>query len=394
MAGGVPFEENVSEQLPKTDAEADLLKPAIAELLRTIPETWAEVDLAALTANQDTALFLLTAAGMVERRGWLRSTIANHPTCFEVRFQATGEGGFAKALEHATAIEYAAWGDAWRAWKAGETGHVSPFHTEAMKPQEWRLTNEGVIARGDLDGTNPNPMPKDVFDFVLKRGFFGPGYWLRVGWSNQPKFEDNKRLIAQQSEAYGKDWTELPRPPVSGDGLLVTIRKIEQPAGPHTVNVANWTEGGDAFATAFGKMLGPYLEAMSNAAQANAGRADSPHGGTPGDTATTTKSKGSTEKGEGRAKLIAALTKHHQYADGGCLNLAPIGNNELARLAGVSDSTASVFFSQKFDGHTKYRALCGDKSRLIAALKLLNQEYSPHVLFGATPPGERDQDEE
>src|SRR5262249_18814112 len=38
--------------------------------------------------------------------------------------------------------------------------------------------------------------------------------------------------------------------------------------------------------------------------------------------------KRSTERGEGRAKLIAALTKHHQYADGGCLNLEPIGNNE------------------------------------------------------------------
>jgi len=110
--------------------------------------------------------------------------------------------------------------------------------------------------------------------------------------------------------------------------------------------------------------------------------------------ATQATPKRSTEKGEGRAKLIAALTKHHQYADGGCLNLEPIGNNELARLAGVSESTASTFFSQEFEGHTKYRAICGDKSRLIAALKLLNQEFSPHHLFGGTPPDERERDDE
>jgi len=90
--------EIMAERLPQTDAEASLLKAAIAELLRTIPETWAEFDFDRLTVIQNNALFLLTAAGLVERRGWLRSTIANHPTAFEVRFQATGEGGFAKAI--------------------------------------------------------------------------------------------------------------------------------------------------------------------------------------------------------------------------------------------------------------------------------------------------------
>jgi hypothetical protein len=44
-------------------------------------------------------------------------------------------------------------------------------------------------------------------------------------------------------------------------------------------------------------------------------------------------------RGEAEAKLIAALTKHHQYADGSCLNLEPVGNNELARIAEVSEST-------------------------------------------------------
>jgi len=93
--------------------------------------------------------------------------------------------------------------------------------------------------------------------------------------------------------------------------------------------------------------------------------------------------KRSTERGEGRAKLIAALTKHHQYADGGCLNLEPIGNNELAKAAGVSPSTASAFFNDKFQGHTKYKAICRDTGKLVAALKLLNDEFTPYYLLGA-----------
>ena len=111
------------------------------------------------------------------------------------------------------------------------------------------------------------------------------------------------------------------------------------------------------------------------------------------------KSKRSTERGEGRAKLIGALTKHHQYADGSCLNLEPIGNNELARLAEVSESTASAFFNNEFNqgetgGHTVYRALCRDPGRLADSLKVLNGEFSPHHLYGRTPPGEHERDDD
>ncbi len=113
----------------------------------------------------------------------------------------------------------------------------------------------------------------------------------------------------------------------------------------------------------------------------------------------TVKSKRSTEKGEGRAKLIAALTKHHRYADGGCLNLDPIGNNELARLAEVSESTASAFFNNEFNqgetgGYATYRVICRDSSRLADSLKVLNGEFSPHNLYGRTPPGEREPDDD
>jgi len=116
-----------------------------------------------------------------------------------------------------------------------------------------------------------------------------------------------------------------------------------------------------------------------------------PDGGQP---KAATGGKRSTEPGEGRVKLIAALTKHHKYADGSCLNPEPIGNNELARQVDVSVSTASKFFKEEFEGHTKYRALCGDATRLVVALKLLNQEFSPHLLCGNKPPGEDNREDE
>jgi hypothetical protein len=103
--------------------------------------------------------------------------------------------------------------------------------------------------------------------------------------------------------------------------------------------------------------------------------------------------KRSTERGEGRAKLIAALTKHHQYAEGGCLNLEPIGNNALARLAEVANRTASKFFAEEFQGHAKYKVLCGDAGSLAAALKLLNGEYAPYLLYGSNPPEKSERDD-
>lgn len=79
---------------------------------------------------------------------------------------------------------------------------------------------------------------------------------------------------------------------------------------------------------------------------------------------------------------------------GGCLNVEPIGNNELARMAKVSVSTASTFFKKEFGRYHKYRALCGDTAGLVTALKLLNQEFSPDILFGAKPPGEDERGDE
>lgn len=106
------------------------------------------------------------------------------------------------------------------------------------------------------------------------------------------------------------------------------------------------------------------------------------------------KAKRSTERNEGRAKLISALSQHHKYADGSCMNQEPVGNNELARIANVSNSTASAFFKNEFDGHSKYRRTCSNATSLITALKLLNQDFAPHQLFGAKPPSENEREDE
>jgi hypothetical protein len=50
------------------------------------------------------------------------------------------------------------------------------------------------------------------------------------------------------------------------------------------------------------------------------------------------------EKGGARAKIIAALTAHHQYAARGALNHEPIGNNKLAEIAEVDKGSVSAFF--------------------------------------------------
>jgi len=107
----------------------------------------------------------------------------------------------------------------------------------------------------------------------------------------------------------------------------------------------------------------------------------------------TKKQKRSTSSGEGQTKLIAALTKHHHYAEGGSLNLEPIGNNALAEAAGVSTSTASDFFKKKFKGYSKYQVVCRDGGRLVDSLKALNEEFAPHDLYDLRPHNEEGRDE-
>ncbi len=160
--------DNPESNIPgRITASAEMLEAAVVELLRRIPETWQEYRPDDLTETQSQGLFLLVAAGMVERRERLRLRFANHPVVAEATITMTGEYGGIEALEPLVANLWADWQDAFRAWKRGDAANVSPAHCERLEPSEWRLTDQGVIARQDLDGAEGR-----VFDFVLRRGIF------------------------------------------------------------------------------------------------------------------------------------------------------------------------------------------------------------------------------
>jgi hypothetical protein len=327
----------------------DTLEQLIGQFLKTIPETWTEYDTVALSEMQERALYMLTAAGMIERRLTFRLLASGHPLAVEATITCTGEGGLIQAVEYLLADMWSDWREAFEKRNAGDLKDAPMFHCQRIDKEQWRLTADGVQARRDL-GAGQSSM---VFDFVLKRGFF----------NGQPRLLPNGRISQ--------------RLPVGGKGNLERIHRVRPDASPAGVNITNWPEGAQAFGAAFAEL---FKVRETQAAAASAAGAAKP--------------KRSTERGEGREKLIAELTRHHKYAEGGCLNSEPIGNNELARAADVSPSTASKFFRAEFRGHVKYRALCRDAGKLAAALKLLNGEFSPHDLYGRRPPDEAERAED
>ncbi len=218
-----------------------LLQDAVAALLRRIPECWTEYDADTLTATEAQALLLLVAAGMVERRIRLRMRLHNHPVAAEATMTATGEYGFVEALEPVLASMWGEWKDAYHAWRTGETRGEPLSVTEHLKPDEWRLTDQGTLARADLDGGHA----ERALDFVLRRGFF----------DGQPKLilEPGRERVSQ-------------REAVRGYGRLVTMRKVQTDAvGTPAVNIGNWQEGATAFAAAFEALAKAAFEAKAAA---------------------------------------------------------------------------------------------------------------------------------
>jgi hypothetical protein len=96
------------------------------------------------------------------------------------------------------------------------------------------------------------------------------------------------------------------------------------------------------------------------------------------------KRKKSTTRGDGKTKLLVALALHHKYSPSGCLNLEPIGCNEIANLIVVSGSTASLFFARNFGDCLGYTAICRDAKKLFEILKSLYDEYADPS-YGSEP---------
>lgn len=212
---------NISERIT---APTEMLEPAVGELLRRISETWQTYNPDDLTETQSQALFLLVAAGMVERRERMRMRFADHPVIAEATITFTGENGGLEALQALCTNFWPDWKDAFQSWQQSEAAGDLPAHCEHLEPSEWRLTDQGVIARTDLDAPPDEDIPAEVrrqyvFDFVLKRGVF-------------------------------KD-----RDSVRGTGALVKMNKAKADSAPAAVNIGNWSEGGDAFAQALSPMM-------------------------------------------------------------------------------------------------------------------------------------------
>jgi hypothetical protein len=206
-------------------ASAEMLEAAVADLLRLIPETWQAYRPDDLSETKAQALFMLTAAGRVERRDRLRLRMLNHPLAAEATITVTGEYGAVEALESLIASLWQDWQSAYIKWRHSEMGDAEFCHSERREPSEWRLTDQGVIARKNLDAGKKEQCV--VFDFVLKRGFFRN------------------------------------RDPVRGVGSLVKIDKVKaDSAAPGAVNIANWHEGGDALVQALGPLITKGFEAM------------------------------------------------------------------------------------------------------------------------------------
>lgn len=154
--------------------------------------------------------------------------------------------------------------------------------------------------------------------------------------------------------------------------LYVLERLIELAAGAFSLE--HWENGSTVLRVQF-NLAAASIMAIDHWLSVTPGN-QSPKPPTPN---ASKKSKKSAGNGDARAKLIAALSKHHDYASGSCLNTEPIGNNELAssRHADVATGSASAFFEKEFGGHLKYRVMCRDPSALALALKALNDEFTP-----------------
>ena len=209
--------------MPHNPSDDAAIEAAIAALVQSIPETWADFDPNNLTETEERATFLLVAAAMVEKRMAFRIRFIGHPTAVHATVTATGEHGFAEAMEQVVA-------GAWQQWRADiekrPSSEKPAFLCERIGVDQWRLTHEGVLARGDIEAGDP----ATVCDFVLKRGFF----------DGKPRLLPGGRVSKRE--------------PVRGRGKGERLEFLPAASldkqGP-AVAVNNWSEGAAAIAAAF-----------------------------------------------------------------------------------------------------------------------------------------------
>ncbi len=303
VSGGHEYAEDDCESkiASRIIAPPEMLEPAIAEMLARIPDVWQTYRPDDLTEVQSQGLFLLTAAGMVRRRERFRLKMAGQPLVVEATLEATGEYGLVEAMEPLAAQLWPDWRDVFRAWMADQTRQANPFHCERLEPSEWRLTDQGILARQDI-AAGQSQM---VFDFTLRRGFF----------DGRPRFLPDG--IAG-------------REPVRGAGALVRMQKFQDQ------KVVAVSAGIGDMGTAGGEALSRALCGMFEAMQAYAGKPASAVTGAilppvPASADRTSKMESLAEKmasaqealSSGKREWIDLLPERVKYAYGQYLSAVP-----------------------------------------------------------------------
>lgn len=190
---------------------------AIADLLRRVPNDWAEVPEDA----QGDALAALTAAGFVAHRITFTVRMPGSDETNRVTIEMTGEYGFVEAMEAAAQDWWVRYGQRWRELRQDIGEPVRPIITR--RRDEWKLTSDGRVAREDLERGLSTPI-----DFALKRGFF----------DGRPRVLTDGRVTQ--------------RLPVRGYGRLVSLENA--PRDPLAVDIAKFSaadELAEALAKAF-----------------------------------------------------------------------------------------------------------------------------------------------
>ncbi|GAB4384140.1 MAG: hypothetical protein Kow0022_05840 [Phycisphaerales bacterium] len=202
---------------------------AVASLLRSIPERWADFDHDALAATEQRALFLLVAAGLVERRIGVRGEFAGQAPAIEFTIDATGEYGIVEALDPVVAEMWTKWGPAFEAWKAGDAKNSTPFRFTRTGLDRWRLTESGVMARADLDIEAPSPAAAAVvgsYQRVIE-------YVTRTGHQTErPGVRGEGRLVETKICDAGEDAKPTPAPVslANSEELAAAFRDMVVPA--------------------------------------------------------------------------------------------------------------------------------------------------------------------
>ncbi|MCC6229194.1 MAG: hypothetical protein IT432_08220 [Phycisphaerales bacterium] len=269
------------------------LAKVIEALLRRIPDKWQRVDTEQLSVTEQQTLLRLVAAGLVERRNTLRLDMAGQNESFEATIAVTGEAGLLMAIEPVLAESWSRWSGAIEDWRRRTGAASRPFRVTKVGGDEWRLTENGLLARADLSVPLDSKLSREhasviasrerVIDFVMKAG----------------ALED--------------------RPPVHGAGQLVSFRSVAaEKATPQTTHV-NLTNAAD-IAAAFREAMLPLVEAVVGGGARVNGRSS----------ASTAPQAGSMSWQDAMRHAEEHVKKHGGFFP---------GRNELASIVGCSPAT-------------------------------------------------------